>query len=185
MRKKHRKNEIWVLIVSGLILMIAVGGVFAYITAKTEPVKNEFQPVAVTCEIKETFDANIKKDVHVQNTGDVDAFIRAFVIANWISEDGQKKIYAQMPKAGIDYEIQWGTEGWHQGTDGFRYYNTAVAPQGVTKDLIETVIPLTEAPNGYRLQIQILASAFQANPERAVEEEWGITVDNGIITTNQ
>lgn len=179
-----RRIETWVMIVSGFLLTIAVGVTFAYIIASTTPMKNEFRPVKVTCAIEETFENDVKKDVRVKNTGDVNAFIRAMIVVNWVSDDGQGKIHAQMPKEGVDYSIQWGASGWKKCTDGFWYYNTAVAPGNITADLIETSAALGNAPEGYRLQIQILASAFQAMPETAIEQEWGVIVDDGTIVVN-
>ena len=137
------------------------------------------------CKIEETFADNVKKDVHIKNTGDVDAYIRATVIANWVSDDKAGKIHSSSPKEGVDYSVEWGTEGWKKFIDGFWYYENAVAPEDVTKNLIETSATITEAPEGYHLEIQILATAIQSTPVEVVEQEWGVTVEEGVLTVKK
>jgi len=185
MKKKKKSKRIMILLVSCLVIfMISVGGVVAYIIAQTETLHNEFVPVKVTCKIEETFKDNVKKDVYIRNTGDIDAYIRALIIANWVSdEDG--KIHSSAPVEGVDYSVEWGVEGWKKSADGFWYYEKPVAPQDVTKDLIETSVVIGNAPEGYHLQIQVLASALQAMPETVVEQEWGVTVSDGVVTPKE
>ena len=182
MKKEKTSKRIVVLLVSLVLLcIVTVGGAMAYIISRTDALRNEFVPVRVTCEIKETFVNNVKKDVHIKNAGDIDAYVRATVIANWVSDDNKAKIHSSTPKEGVDYSVEWGNEGWKKSSDGFWYFEQAVPPQEVTTDLIETSTTITEAPKGYHLQIQILTSAIQSMPKEVVEEEWGVIVENGLI----
>lgn len=183
---KHRKKENqWLLMLSFVLIMTTVvTGVVAYLIAQSTKLSNEFQPVEVTCEVQETFANNVKSDVYVQNTGDVDAYIRATVIANWVSDD--EKVYSQAPKEGTDYKLEWGQEGWILKDDGFWYYQNAVAPVKIepdakTDNLIVKAEAVTDSPDGFHLEIQVLATAIQANPEKVVEEAWGATVEDTII----
>lgn len=185
MRKNRKRENRWLLMLSLVFIMtISVSGVVAYLIAKSTNVSNEFQPIHVACEVKETFDNHIKSDVYVQNTGDVDAYIRATVIANWVSDDG--KVHSQMPKEGIDYKIEWGQEEWKLKDDGFWYYQNSVAPvkldpDAKTNNLIVKAEVVSVPPAGFHLEIQVLATAIQAYPETVVEEAWGVIVEEGMI----
>lgn len=185
MGKNRKRENQWLLMLSFvLIVTTVVTGVVAYLIAQSTTLSNEFQPVHVTCEVKETFDNHVKSNVYVQNTGDVDAYIRATVIANWVSDEG--KVYAQAPKEGVDYKVEWGQEGWKLKDDEYRYYQNAVVPVKIdpdakTNNLIVKAESVTVPPTGFHLEIQVLATAIQANPETVVEEAWGVIVEEGMI----
>lgn len=185
MRKNRKRENRWLLVLSCILIMTAtVSGVVAYLIAQSTNVSNEFQPIHVTCEVKETFDNHIKSDVYVQNTGDVDAYIRATVIANWVSDD--RKVYSQAPKEGVDYKVEWGQDGWRLKDDGYRYYEKVVVPVKTdtgakTDNLIVKAEVMSDPPTGFHLEIQVLATAIQAYPETVVEEAWGVIVEEGMI----
>ena len=80
----------------------------------------------------------------------------------------------------MEYTVLWGDEGWKRGTDGYWYHQKPVSPDDVTDTLIRAAYKET-VPAGYRLHLQILASAIQAAPDAAVEEAWGVSVVNGEI----
>ena len=182
MNKIGKNQKLCLLIVSCIVLLtVTIGGVIAYLIAESTTISNEFQPVQVTCEVKETLQNNFKKDVYIQNTGDVDAYIRAFVIANWVSDEADTKVHSAMPKEDSDYKVEWGTENWKKQDNGYWYYVKPVVSKDVTKDLIEAVTVLTEAPAGFHLEIQVIATAIQAQPETVVTEQWGVEVSDDII----
>ena len=162
-----------------LLLTAAVGGVYAYITAQTPPLENQFDPVEVTCAVEESFDGQTKQDVAIRNTGDIAAYIRAAVVVTWADDDGN--VWAQAPVEGTDYDVAWGSGDWAIGSDGFWYHRRAVAAGDTTADLIRTVSAVS-APKGYHLQVQVLATAIQASPDEAVEEAWNVTVSDGNVT---
>ena len=176
----QRKNAKTIVIVSLCLCIIAcsVGGVIAYLMAKTGPISNEFVPAKVSCSVEENFADGVKSNVTVKNTGNIDAYIRATVVATFVSEDG--KVLAKAPKEGVDYIIQWGTDGWIQGQDGYWYHTKPVKPEETTALLIESAFQALEQPD-FQLNIQILATAVQSAPELAVQEAWGVTVSNGEI----
>ena len=158
-----------------------MGGVVAYLSSRTEPVINEFVPAKVSCEVEETFESGVKSEVAIRNTGNIDAYIRACVVVNFISADG--KILATAPQENTDYMILWNSHGWIKGADGYWYHQKAVAPDNTTTVLIESASVIS-APEGYRLDIQIVASAIQSEPHSAVQEAWGITPVNGELIPN-
>lgn len=182
-------------LVSVLVLVFAAVGVtVAYLQTQTEPLENEFTPAKVSCDVKETFDGNVKSNVTIQNTGDTDAFIRVAIVANWVRTDDNDNskvtsVYAQQPVLDVDYTLTLADDfdqNWLQDGNGFYYYKKAVKPDGSTAVLIKECKPIEgKAPAGYTLAVEIVASAIQASPETVAEKYWHIRVENGEITDVQ
>lgn len=172
------KRRMAVLAISLLLMVtIAITGTLAYLSTNTDPARNTFKPSHVTCEVNETFTGSEKSNVTVRNTGDTDAYIRAAIVVNWQNAAGE--IYGASPVEGTDYTITLG-KGWTKGDDGFYYYNASVAPKDSTTNLIERCSPLGNAPEGYGLNVTILASAIQSKgvnsaDTAAVKDAWGVT----------
>ena len=181
-----------------LLLLVAVGTTLAYVFTETEPVKNIFIPSRVSCEVVENGNEPVsgslvnisdsKNNVQIQNTGDTDAYIRVAVTVNWMNADGTR-VWAQKPIQNTDYTITYNLseDGWFDGGDGFYYYSKAVSPEELTTILINEAKQLKSAPQTpdgiqYYLSIEIVASAIQSTPETVVAEQWGVTVNDGVIT---
>lgn len=184
MRKKNynlRKSVILLISVSVMMLMF-IGASLSFLKTQKGPLVNEFASSYVSSEVIETFKDNIKKDVKIQNTGDIDAYIRAAVIVTW--EDEDKNVYPQMPIAGRDYTIDFSNNGWDiETSDGYYYYTKPVASKNCTEVLINEVKPVdSKTPEGYRLSVEILGDAIQSLPTKAVVDSWGVTVTNGQIS---
>ena len=180
--KKRRYKPAVIIALSLCLALGAVGGTWAYLTSQTDPLTNVFEPAKVTCTIQEDFEDGIKSNVKVQNTGDVDAYIRAVVVATFVAQDG--KVLSLSPIEGVDYTVQWANEGWQRTSDGLYWYHAKpVAPGAVTANLIETASAVA-APEGYSLNLQIIASAVQAAPAQAVQQAWGITPTDGLLIPN-
>lgn len=174
-----------VLVVSVLVLLLAVaGGTLAWLTANTGPVVNTFTPAHVTCQVDETFDGTTKSDVKVKNAGDIPAYIRAYIVVTWKDETGN--VYGQKPVANADYTMEMAQNtGWVTGSDGYYYYTDAVDSKGKTGVLIKSCTEITgKAPVGCNLSVEIMAEAIQSVPEEAVEDAWGVTVNNGTLSVN-
>jgi len=164
-----------------LAAVVAVGVTVAYIIKNTDSVKNQFVPASVTCEVEEEFQNGLKTDVVVRNTGNVPAFIRATVVVNWISKDGNK-VHSQMPAENVDYTILFADAGWYKHTDGFWYHTQSVDPNAVTTELIKNAEAVDgAAPDGYTLGINIIATAIQSDPEDAILEAWHINASEGNL----
>lgn len=184
-RKAKRVGSGFVLLI--LAVVLAIGGTLAYIIANTEEVKNKFTPGVVECEVDEQFDKlhKVKSDVKIKNTGNTAAYIRATYVVTWQKEDGT--VNGKMPVAGTDYTIDVESakeRGWML-IDGYWYYTSPVAPEGVTDVLIASceLAENAEAPEGgYHLSVEIIASAIQSEPASVVAEKWHVAVDNGKIT---
>ena len=179
--KEKNTKRIVLLAVLVLSLVLAVGTTLAYLYAQTDSVVNIFEPVDVSCEVKEDFDGEIKKTVKIENTGEIDAYIRAAVVVTWIrNRDGS--IAAEAPVADTDYRMAYAENtGWVEGGDGFWYYQKPIAPGEATGVFMVSCIQNKEK-EGYSLSVEIIASAIQSTPESAVQEVWNVTVDeNGNI----
>lgn len=186
-----------------LLLLVSVGTTLAYVFTETEPVENIFIPSRVSCEVVENGNEPVsgslvnisdsKNNVQIQNTGDTDAYIRVAVTVNWMNADGTR-VWAQKPIQNTDYTITYNLseDGWFDGGDGFYYYSKAVSPtspNNLTGILISNAALMSgvTAPVGtdgtpYYLSIEIVASAIQSTPKTVVEEQWGVTVKDGVIT---
>lgn len=193
MFKNISKKRLTILLVSLLsVVAISVGVTLAYVLTRTDEVENEFKPSKVACAVVEngappvtgavTETGDTKDKVQIKNTGDTDAYIRVAVVATWKNADGT--VWAQAPVAGTDYTAWTPGTGWVLGADGYYYYTNSVAPNALTGILINQIVPLKAAPEaGYRLSIEIVASAIQAKPSDVVKDQWGVTVDaNGNIS---
>lgn len=175
---RHKKADRAVLLLVSLVLVLsaAIGGTLGYLTGQVS-VTNTMQVGNFTTEIEENTENGVKSDVSVQNTGDYDAYIRAVVVVTWQNKDGA--VYPEAPEAGTDYTITYGTTNWTQ-QGGFWYYNGVVAAGEATADLIDTCQPVeSKAPDGYDLNVEILASAIQAEPAQAVQDAWGMQYQDG------
>ncbi len=144
----------------------------AWLVDSTEEKVNTFIPGTVTTTVEEEFDGETKENVYIQNTGNIDAYIRAAVIAVWKTESGD---ISGTPVSAADFPDLPILSGWFKGTDGFYYHKTMVAPGALTSKLIGTFeMPVRE---GLKFELQIIGSGIQADPPEAVTEMWGITVN--------
>ena len=62
-----------------LILCITATGTLMFLNHRTAVVRNDMEPARVTCQVDEDFDGNVKKNVNVKNTSNIDAFLRVIL----------------------------------------------------------------------------------------------------------
>ena len=171
-----------VLVVSLLALLLVVaGGTLAWLTAQ-DSVSNTFTPAHVTCNVEESFNGTAKSDVKIKNTSDIPVYIRASIVVTW--KDPSGNVYGQLPVADTDYTISYGT-GWTRQGD-YWYCNSEVAVGANTPELISRCTEVAgKAPaENYRLSVEIIAEAIQSQPDRAVQQAWGVTISGGNVTAN-
>ncbi|MBE6037804.1 MAG: hypothetical protein E7218_01205 [Anaerofustis stercorihominis] len=194
--KKTKIKAISLMICLLMVVGVVVGGTVAFLMDASDEVENTFTPSEVTTDVVEDTDSfeneGIKKDVVIKNTGDTDAFIRAAIVVTW--QDEQGNVYGQKPVPGTDYEILLNVDtkdkedddnnSWILGNDGFYYHKEAVAGNNdATEVLINSCTSKnTEPDSNYKLCVEILGSGIQSVPEEVVENVWGVTVENGVIT---
>lgn len=164
-----KRKTLRILCLCVLLLALAGGGVYAWLTSGNHTVTGTITPAAVSTAVQEDGSG---ENVCVQNTGGVTAYIRAAVVVNLL--DAQGNVSAKTPEPGTDYTIAYASDGWTQGGDGYYYYAYPVAPGERTAALIETC---TARSSDSGVQVQVLAEGVQSVPAEAVGHAWGAAVD--------
>ena len=161
-----------------LIFALAVGTTVALLKANTAPVTNTFTAAKSKITIEETTDNGIKSEIYVKNEGTATSYVRVKLVMNWVSKDGKT-----ISGAPVNIDVNYDTTKWFE-QDGIYYYKTPVAPVGakpsnVTSNLLKTPIEQPEgAPDGYHLEVTVLAESIQAAPSKAVTDSWHVGVDS-------
>ena len=175
--KVYMSRTTALLIAIVMIVGAAIGSTVAYLIARSDSMVNSFTYATVSCAVTENVTATSKSGVQVQNTGTTDAYIRADVVVNWIDADGK---ILPTPPEGCSYAIRLNPDGkWTQGVDEFYYYWTPVAPGESTEGSLVNCTASVPAGSGYKLSVEILATAVQSDPAKAVTEAWGVTPPSG------
>lgn len=168
--KLNRKSKPLVLIVAmALVATMAIGGTMAWFQVNSDKLTNAFTPGEVGGEVVEDFDGNVKRNVAVKNTGNVEAYVRVALVPTWEDADGNI-----LPETASIENLSFTLgSGWFV-QEGFYYYRNKVAAGETTANLADQ-ITVIGAPEGARMNLQILTEVIQANPADAVTESWGIT----------
>lgn len=158
-----------------LIFALAVGTTFALLKANTAPVTNTFKAATSETHVDVEDSGNEKTGIFVTNKGTATSYVRVKLVMNWVSDDG--KTISGEP---VNIDVKYDTTKWFE-QDGIYYYKTPVAPVGekpnnVTSNLLQANSPITEPtegkPEGYHLEVTVLAESIQAAPSTAVEGAW-------------
>lgn len=158
-----------------LIFALAVGTTFALLKANTDPVTNTFTAAKSGTDIVEELDGSQKTSIIVKNTGTAVSYVRVKLVMNWVDGDGN----VSAEPVNITPSI---TGNWFE-QDGIYYYKMPVAAKDFTTNLLQTPITQDAAPEGYHLEVTVLAESIQAAPSTAVQQSWGVGVDsNGYLT---
>ncbi len=176
-----RKGILVLVAVSVCIVSILSVGTLAYLIDRNSKI-NTFTPAVVDCQVRETFANNTKSNVTVENTGNTDAYIRAIVVVNWVGDAGTEnagKIAPSVPVEGIHYTISYGSTGWVQYQGLWYYYTQSVPAAESTTNLIDSCTVIQAGPEGYHLEVEIVAEAVQAKGTDAdgtkpVVLAWGV-----------
>ena len=191
--KKHRpgRAKALLLIASLAVLLTAtVGSTAAWLVSKPAAMENDFVPGKVACQVLEDFGAesgtSVKRNVRVKNNGNTDAYIRVLLVFTWKDDAGN--IFSNKPQEGNDYQINMDLTDWiMQKSDAGAYFycKKPVAPgaeTGVLIDSLRQIAGVIGPENGkYKLSVDILSDAVQADPPEAVADSWGVAVENREI----
>lgn len=187
-KKVIRWNRSFVVLAALLVLVLGiVGTTLAWLTDTTEDQTNTFEYAKVSCEVLETVTDTTKSDVRIKNTGNTDAYIRATYVVTYRDEAGN--ILYETNNWKVDLSDKIDKDSWAKGEDGYWYCKTPVAPGEETPALFKEPI----SGNGRFLNdgrskeqaityVEILATAIQSQPVKAMGEAWGYTMNNGTLT---
>lgn len=153
-----------------LIFALAVGTTFALLKANTAPVTNTFKAATSETHVDVKDSGNEKTGIFVTNKGTATSYVRVKLVMNWVSDDG--KTISGEP---VNINVQYDTNNWLK-QDGIYYYTTPVGPNMTTDNLLQKDKHITEPtegkPDGYHLEVTVLAESIQAAPSTAVEGAW-------------
>ena len=169
MHKKLWRPTLWILI---LVLVLLSGTVAAYMIRRTGEVVNHFSPAVVNCLVAEEFDGTEKSSIRIQNTGNVDAYLRRRLVTYWVDGDG--KISGSKPSEPISVTA---AAGWISGGNNTWYYTSAIAPQEKTPNLLAAPLVL-KAEDGLYQVVEVFAEAIQSLPASAVESSWNVSISS-------
>ena len=191
-KKVIRWNRSFVVLAALLVLVLGiVGTTLAWLTDKTTDLTNTFEYAKVSCEVLETVNEaqTQKRNVRIQNTGNTDAYIRATYVVTYRDKAGNILYETLEDDWEVDLTKEINTDSWVRGEDGYWYCKTPVAPGAETPKLFNAPIN----GNGTFLNdgrskeqaityVEILATAIQSQPVKAMGEAWGYTMNNGTLT---
>lgn len=191
-KKVIRWNRSFVALAALLVLVLGiVGTTLAWLTDKTDALTNNFTYAKVSCEVLETVNENEtqKTNVRIQNTGNTEAYIRATYVVTYRDEAGNILYETLEDDWKVDLTKEINTDSWVPGKDGYWYCKKPVAPGKETPALFKAPIN----GNGRFLNhgsskehaityVEILATAIQSQPVKAMGEAWGYTMNNGTLT---
>ena len=170
-----------------LILVLLCGATVALMFRQTETITNTLEPARVDCVVNEdngttsgTRYTNTKSSIKVQNTGNIDAYIRVRFVSYWVDAEGNIA-----PMASPTLSIPCDVNTWIAGSENTYYCKTAVKPTELTPELLESSISLrttTVSGKTYYQVLEVFADAIQSIPAEAVTDSWKVTVTNGVIT---
>lgn len=148
-----------------LIFALAVGTTFALLKASTAPVQNTFTAAKSETYIDEDLNGSQKKSIKVKNTGTATSYVRVKLVMNWVDESGN------VSATPVNITVNNTTDWFEQ--DGIYYYTKPVAPEAKSAELLANPIEEPDdKPDGYRLEVTVLAESIQAAPSTAVEGAW-------------
>ena len=175
MKKLNRKV---LLLLAAAFLLANVTVVYAYTRHTTDVLTNTLLPAVVDAEVAEAFDGSSKTSIQLQNTGNIDAYLRMKVITYWQDSKGNP-----IAKPVENFSISYDQTNWVEH-NGIYYYKSPVAPNALTREFLTSSITLTtdsENVNGveytYHQVVEIIPEAIQSKPAEAVESSWDVTVN--------
>ena len=163
LKELFRKSRTAVIILAVMLTIGSVGGVYAYLASKTEPVRNVYKVADIDC------DVDLDADT-VTNNGNIPARVRTAVVVNWV--DANDEIVYVAPE---DYTVTVTASGWTE-SGGYYYYDGIASPaESIAAPVVSA--SLNEANDALTAKITILAEAIQATPANAASEAWGYSFD--------
>lgn len=167
----------------------AVGVTLAFMFKKAEKT-NIFVSGQAACAVHEKMDGtdvtgnsaigSEKSEIRVENTGNVKTFIRIRMVSYYADTTGNIA-----GTASSEFPVLTLKNGWIAGENHTYYYPYPVEPGAMTEILCEPVtLGQTQLADGTAVYqvLEVFAEAVQADPVTAVQEAWGVSVNNGVLS---
>ena len=192
---KKRKILIPIIVAVAVIaIVVSVSSVIAYMFMKSPELTNNFVPAEVNCKVVETFADNKKTSVMVENTGNVEAYIRMRVVTFWQDSKGNP-VGRTSPEIKFGSDWIYDNENWIYDENEKTFYHKSPVDVGAkTAELLKLdgsfegikLNAVTETYDGvnytYHPTIVFISEAIQSAPDDAVTK-WDVTLDsNGNIS---
>ena len=187
--QKPQNKRRWAAVIA-VAAAVALASVAVAFMLRRAEVKINFTPAVVTCAVHEKVNGvevtgsaasgSVKSDITAENTGNTTVFLRLRLSACWVDGTGKVTGTPSVPLPKITLR-----QNWLDGGNGLYYYALPVEPGESTTALCEPMpMGTSVSPTGAPVyqQITVLAEAVQALPEKAAQDAWGVTVENGRIT---
>lgn len=123
------------------------------------------------------------KNVDLENYKTTDTYVRVKLVPQIVSDTDETVIYGESVK--LDYTMNTSDDGkggmwkYDKNTDTF-YYTRALAPNEESATLLQKVaLKEGSIPEGYHLELNVLADGIIANPIENIKDAWGLTEENG------
>lgn len=186
-KMKNTKNfTLFIIACAVVTVLVSLTSVMAYMFKRSEILDNQFVPASVQCAVTEVFENDTKTSVKVQNTGDIEAYIRLRIVTYWQDSKGNA-VAITAPEIKFDDDWKYDTDNWIYDEDEKTFYHkTPVAANGLTSELLAKdfegikLEKRTEIFNGekytYHPVITFVAEAIQSKPTAAVLQ-WKVTLD--------
>ena len=132
-----RKNRMIAAVALLALCAVIVPVVYAFMFRESTKLENTYIPATVTCEVHETMKNGAKTEITVQNTGNVDAYIRVRLIYYW--QDSKGNIVARdmdPPDIRIDGVNNKDWVSSESDPYTFYYMHVVAAKGGVTANLL-------------------------------------------------
>lgn len=157
-----------------VLLFVAVGVALAFMFQKKE-VKNIFAPAQVSCTVHEKYQDHLKENITVENTGNIPSYIRVRLVSYYEYENGNV--------AGVkapEISFLHNTDAWIRGRDGIYYYKDPLQP-GERTDVMGGPLYLADGKDAEGSTVYQVVEIL-AEPEKAVIQSWGVTLQDGHIS---
>ena len=190
MKKKEAvksNNFLFAIVSLVLIITISVGVTLAILKENSNSVLNTFIGTTREIKITEDFsDGETKKNVGVINTGSSPVFARIKLISYRVNSDGD---YIG-GNADIELDDADIGTGWISMGDGVYIYSKIIEP---STDPSVSNIPYLIGEKGIKLKkyndedggnqvVEVIAECVQSNLPLQVEDAWGVSISNGVIS---
>ncbi len=161
MREYALRISVLCVFTAGVLIYGGAAGIDGHMMTEKELV-NRMEIGTVQNQITENFNGTKKTNVRIQNTGNLNSYVRVAVIPVWKNPDGS---FTPLDSSGT-YHILLNTDDWAEGSDGFYYYRYSLQPNELTSELIKSCTIKENLPGAYQGKIFDLQIISQSQTQQ-------------------